>query len=136
MTASPAHFVRLFQPRFAPAVESGAKLHTIRPLPKRLPRSGDTISLRAWKGKSYRSKQRILREATVTSVEGIIIHADGVEFSPGTPRCYWLGEGRAGTRDIFAWNDGFRDWLDMKTWFQATHRLPFTGIIIYWSPLP
>lgn len=34
-------FVRLFHPRFAGLVESGAKLQTVRPSPKRMPKPGD-----------------------------------------------------------------------------------------------
>jgi hypothetical protein len=131
----PRHFVRTFQPRFAALVESGVKRQTIRPQPKRIPRPGDTISLRAWKGRPYRSKQRILREATISNLEGITIHADGVEISPGTLRVFWMGE--AGRRrphlDAFARKDGFADWPDMKAWFLANHTLPFTGCLITWA---
>lgn len=45
-----AHFVRMFKPQFAPMVENGTKLQTVRPRPKRMPKEGDAISLRCWTG--------------------------------------------------------------------------------------
>ena len=42
--------VKLFKPQFSPLVESGLKLQTVRPTPKRMPKPGDRISLREWTG--------------------------------------------------------------------------------------
>jgi hypothetical protein len=72
--APAARFVRMFKPRFARLVETGEKLQTIRPMPKRLPEIGDHLSLREWTGKPYRSKQRTLCEAIVIHVARITIH--------------------------------------------------------------
>lgn len=49
------NYVRMFKPQFAPLVESGKKLQTVRPTPKRMPKPGDKISLREWTGLPYRS---------------------------------------------------------------------------------
>lgn len=70
--STPNHVV-LFQRRFAPLVESGAKLQTIRLPRKRTIHAGDTLSLRTWTGAPYRSKQRPLRTATCTAVRPIVI---------------------------------------------------------------
>lgn len=125
--ASPeaARFVRMFAPRFAPLVESGAKSHTVRPDPKRMPKPGDAISLRAWTEKPYRSKQRVLREAVIESVQEIAIYGDSIH----------IGERRLSReqREAFARADGFTDFADLAQWFRSTHDLPFHGILISWA---
>jgi hypothetical protein len=120
-------FVRMFKPQFASLVESGAKCQTVRPTPKRIPKAGDLISLRCWTGAPYRSKQRVLREATIVAVR--TIHFAGYFFDGG-PR-------DAANKEIclndFAKADGFSSWREMVEWFDETHGLPFEGIVIHWS---
>lgn len=124
--SGPRNFVRMFMPQFAPLVESGAKLQTVRPIAKRMPRPGDTISLRCWTEKPYRSKQRILREATVTSVTLIRIEPTALIIE----NRHALEPAEA---DAFARADGFEDFNRMIEWFTATHGLPFVGILIQWE---
>lgn len=112
-------FVRMFKPQFAPKVETGAKLQTVRPTPKRMPYRGDIISLRTWTGAPYRSKQRILRTAMITEVAHVVITTFGVSIT--------------GDRDAFARADGFTDFTSMRQWFAEQHGLPFSGIVIYWE---
>lgn len=122
-------FVRMFKPQFAALVESGAKCQTVRPTPKRMPKPGDKISLRAWTGKPYRSKQRVLRESLLTKVQTIDITAEG---------WVWLNDMRIKTRrdfESFAKADGFDSPEAMLAWFRETHGLPFAGIVIYWEAL-
>ena len=119
------NFVRLFQPAFAPLVESGAKCQTVRPVPKRMPQRGDHISLRAWTGKPYRSKQRILREATVDRVQRIRVAATRIELDG---QVLSFPETTA-----FAKADGFLGTNDLIGWFNFTHGLPFEGICIFWK---
>jgi hypothetical protein len=121
----------MFQPRFAGMVERGEKLQTVRPTPtpKRMPKPGDKISLRAWTGRPYRSQQRVLMESTITRVSRIKITAQGFD--------HWEDEGRGKRRnadslDAFARRDGFSDGSAMLQWFRETHGLPFTGIVIHW----
>lgn len=116
-----ASFVRMFKPQFAPMIEAGTKLQTVRPTPKRMPKQGDRISLRCWEGKPYRSKQRILREATITRVDLCEITESNVFIS-------W----RLMDREPFALKDGFASWTDLREWFRATHGLPFVGVLISW----
>lgn len=116
----------MFKPQFAPLVESGEKRQTIRPEPKRMPREGDPISLRAWLGSPYRSKQRVLKEATVTEVRTVKMDDDGVNLYDG-----WAGYAPADI-DQFARADGFASWAEMREWFKQTHGLPFRGILIRW----
>lgn len=123
----PRKFVRMVQPRFVDDVRDGSKLCTIRKTPKRMPRVGDLISLRAWSGKPYRSKQIILKESVITavspiSVSGMVGIRIGDEDIPEEDE------------DDFARHDGFKDFEDMRKWFYYTHGLPFKGILIQWKP--
>jgi hypothetical protein len=118
--------VRMFKPQFAALVESGTKRQTVRPKPKRIPKPGQPISLRTWTGLPYRSKQRVLREATVTRV-------DPVTMALGPAHQLLLSVG-GGTVDeaAFARADGFQSIEEMRDWFKNTHGLPFEGIVIHW----
>lgn len=117
--------VRLFQPSFASLVESGMKLQTIRKTPVRMPKPGDSISLRTWTGAPYRSKQRILREAKITLVENITITIDQITCN-GWNLC-------KESEDDLAKADGFQTAMCMRNWFILNHGLPFTGIVIHWT---
>lgn len=113
--------VRMFKPQFAPLVEAGTKCQTVRPTPKRMPKAGDRISLRMWTGKPYRSKQRVLRESTISEVSMVDITETGIAVN-----------GHADPCDDFARADGFRDFFELRDWFKATHGLPFEGVVIKW----
>lgn len=117
--------VRMFKPQFAELVESGKKLQTVRPTPKRRPGLGDIISLRCWSGKPYRSKQRVLRESVITLVEDVEIYGDSIHLSGCRLSKY--------EREEFAHHDGFLDFAEMVEWFRQTHDLPFEGIVIHWQ---
>jgi hypothetical protein len=112
--------VILFQERFAPLVAAGSKRQTIRKTARC--KVGDWVSLRRWTGKAYRSKQEVLRTDVCTAVMPVRIewHAAyvGVVQVPG--------------RDL-AVQDGFKDWAEMRAWFEAVHGLPFLGWLIEWS---
>lgn len=114
--------VRMFKPQFAPLVESGVKCQTVRPIPKRMPKPGDRISLRMWVGNPYRSKQRVLRAATISEVWMVDITETGIAVNSIAEPC-----------DAFAVADGFRDFFELRDWFKATHGLPFEGVVIKWN---
>jgi hypothetical protein len=119
-----ASFVRMFKPQFAALVESGKKLQTVRPTPKRMPKVGDKISLRCWTDKPYRSKQRVLMESTITEISMVDITENGISVNSYAEPC-----------DDFARADGFRDFFELRDWFRATHGLPFEGIVIHWASI-
>lgn len=126
-------FVRLFKPRFADLVESGRKLQTVRPVPKRMPRVGDIIDARRWEGLPYRSKQVSLLRAWVTRVELVEITLYGVGV--------WDAGRNEWTHDEFvpeefAEADGFESWEEMRDWFKAEHGLPFRGVLLMWEHSP
>lgn len=126
--AAGSAFVRLFKPQFAAMVRSGEKCQTMRPVPKRMPKAGDIISLREWTGKPYRSKQRILRESIVSEIEEIWISDGGILLA---------GETLTVPQEwSFARADGFNTPKDMLEWFNVTHGLPFKGIVIKWQNDP
>lgn len=131
----PRLWVKMVSPRFHQQVESGKKLQTVRPVPKGYwPIRNDRISLRAWTGRPYRSKQRVLREGTITEVHGCTIHCDGIEIDPGTLRVFWMAEWNFHSINLYAFAkaDGFADWPEMRDWFEETHGLPFKGMVIKW----
>lgn len=116
-----------FKPQFAGKVEDGTKRQTIRPRRKVPILTGQTLLLRAWTGEPYRSKQRVLGEVLCQSVEGIVIHDEGIELSPMRQ-----GGSRQRGLDKFARADGFADWTEMRAWFEKTHGLPFEGVLLKW----
>lgn len=127
MTPTPRRFVRLFQPRFAEPILTGKKKQTIRRTPKRMPKPGDIIDCRRWTDKPYRSPQVRLMESPITRVDSIRITEN--ECVIGIER-HLLPN----TLNQVALKDGFKDWPEMIEWFQKTHSLPFTGILIQWNP--
>jgi len=125
----PRRFVRMFQPQFSPKVEDGSKCQTVRPKPKIMPKPGDTISCREWTGKPYRSKQRVLRESTITQIQTIWFN--GVTILLDDPKA----EKGLLSREVeegFARADGFENLKAMSDWFATNHGLPFEGIVIKW----
>lgn len=120
--------VFMFQPRFAPLVAAWSKRQTVRPIGKRGPtRIGDTVSLRAWIDKPYRSKQHEL-------ARGRLVGNDYVEIGMLTVTM----AGRLltdGQRESFARDDGFSSGMEMGVWFENVHGLPFTGVLYRWEPL-
>ena len=119
--------VRTFKPQFAPLVEAGTKLQTVRLTPKRMPAKGWLIDCRAWTGRPYNSKQRKLRVGEITLVATVNISAGAGRISiDGRVLADWEA-------DDFARQDGFRDANQMLCWFEAEHGLPFKGIVIQWK---
>ena len=110
--------VILFQPQFHAAIRSGTKHQTIR-LPRKRPiRPGDELSLRAWSGKPYRSKQQELATSVCAKAEHVTID-------------FYFDD------DAEARHDGFADAEEMREWFMDNHGLPtptqpFVGTRIVW----
>lgn len=121
-----SHHVKTFMPKFWEAVRTGTKTQTVRPTPKRQVHAGDTISLRYWTEKPYRSKQGILAEAVVTAAVPIFISSTDIHLGVGK---FW----KFPDVQDFAKADGFQSWEEMRDWFQSTHSLPFDGVLIQWE---
>ena len=115
----------MFQPRFAPKVESGEKCRTIRLCRKNKVKVGNLASLRQWTGKPRQRPQRILREALVTKVTPILITLGSV-FVGGKELGY--------TAEMkFAQADRFESGQDLRNWFTQTYGFPFVGEMIEWA---
>lgn len=122
----PRRYVRMFQSRFAAAVQHGEKRRTIRRVPTRIPETGDIIDCRMWTGVAYRSPHQKLRQATITRVALVQILDSGAATTSSTQ------PGKQPVQDLeaFAQADGFPSWLEMRDWFHRTHGLPFVGLLI------
>lgn len=116
-----------FQARFAPAVEAGAKTSTIRAIGKRRhARAGDDLQL--YTGQRTTSC-RMLKEAPCTAVRVIDIEADRIMVAGEVVR---LGVD-AVYAEALARQEGFADAEEMVAWFEASHGLPFSGLLIEWG---
>ena len=126
-TRKPRQVVVMFQERFSGLVEAELKLQTVRPRRRDEPvHVGDRLSLRAWSGKPYRSKQRIIRETVCSAVTPIWLNVHGA---------LWLNDGPESqdSAQAFARADGFSSFPEMFWWFANTHGLPFSGVVIRWE---
>lgn len=118
--------VFMFKPRFAPLVEQGTKKQTIRPIGKRKVEVGRIADCREWKGLPYRSNQRKL-------VEGIILKVAQIEINS---ECFIIDGSKifpSPNLDLWAEADGFKNWSEMRDWFEKEHGLPFKGRLIVWE---
>jgi hypothetical protein len=114
--------VRTLQKRFTFRDDSGhlhiipGKIGTIRAAPWVV---SVTYDIRVWTGLPYRSKQEHVAFVEILTARPVTVTPDGVEGSLCTP-----------------YEDGFNDWPDMRTWFEKTHTLPFTGWHMLWQEVP
>lgn len=144
----PRRHVIMFQPRFAALAESGAKCQTLRPRRKRQIEVGDIVDLRTWTGLPYRSKQRQLREATVTRVYAANIKLRRDTFYPELS-CETLMVGgllfnNEAAEAGFARADGFKNRDEFFDFFATNYAkasefgrhlsLNFHGQLICWQP--
>lgn len=125
----------MFKAMFACMVEDGRKRQTVRPWPRRIadaPRVGDVIDCRCWEGAPYRSKQTKLAEGVITAVAAVVVDEAGIGLweTGGKAVFYRLNRQAA---EAFAVADGFPGLAEMLAWFEATHGLPFEGVMIKWE---
>ena len=121
--------VIMCQQRFSHKILDGKKVHTIRPVRKRLIYPGDILDLRQWYALPYRSKQQKIAEKECVSVQPIHINETFSDFM------FLIGSHKL-TKDEwpqFSRNDGFDCTTDMLDFFRETHGLPFNGILITWK---
>lgn len=123
-----ATFIFNFKKRFAPAVEQGKKLQTIRATRKdgRRPVAGDTI--KAYTGLRT-ARARLLLASICTSCRAVRIHLHDREL---------VVDGRkleqAEAYD-FARADGFDSLTAMLQWFSDTYEgSTFEGFVTSWEP--
>lgn len=115
-----------FKERFAPLVESGQKLTTIRAPRKdgKLPKPGEALKLFT----GMRTKHcRKIGERVCKSVKKIRIRRD-------VSASYAYVGGRYVDPVALAHKEGFTHWWKMVQFFLEVHGLPFRGYIIEWYP--
>lgn len=115
--------VLMFKPELAVKIEAGLKFQTIRSRANCA--SGDTLSLRKWAGKPYRSRQILITNTTCTRVDYVVIDGHGIVVG-----------GKAldpGPAAVFAAADGFDSEDEMIGFFAREYGLPFSGSVIYWG---
>ena len=121
-----------FAARHVPLVEAGIKPHTIRPMrgDDRDPLPGDTLHLYAGMGTK---KARLVRSEACEYTRTISIQA-----SVGNVHHILLGSDLLGQHDVemLARNDGFANAAELIQFVADTYGLPFTGILIGWTPTP
>jgi hypothetical protein len=111
-----------FKERFIPLIKSGEKRQTIRSKRKHQVEEGDKIYL--FYGMRTKFCTRIM-DAVCLGVKDISITANGVVRIDG--RALMNAE-----KQKLAKADGFDNFDTMIRWWKQTHKLPFTGDIIYW----
>lgn len=115
----------MFLKRFLQPILSGHKHQTIRPPRKRPLKIGETLSLRHWEDKAYRSPQVEFAAVRCAGAFAITVDATGVKLG-GIP-----------VEDVhaFARGDGFGNWNEMREFFESRfgYGLPFEGTLIQWE---
>lgn len=112
-----------FKAQFADAVASGAKCQTIRAVrtgKSRHVRVGEKIQL--YTGMRTKACRKLI-EPDPVCVAVWRIRIDAAVPWDIVPD---------GSLDAFARADGFKDWSELRDWFDRTHGLPFEGVLIRW----
>ncbi len=110
---------------FKDKILSGAKRRTIR-APRKIPiKVGDRLYM-WWKSRSPKEKEK-LGESTCIRIAPITITELGVSCEDIGVKCHCL--------DLFAKCDGFNNWQELIEFFEKTHGLPFTGVLIEWDSI-
>ena len=113
-----------FQEQFANDVENGKKRQTIRKQRKQPFKLGETLYLYT----GLRTKKvKKLMEIKCKSIEKVKIRGTGITLNSGEIIRYQYYRA-----DLYAQDDGFKDFNEMRDWFKKTHGLPFEGILIKW----
>lgn len=124
-----------FQKRFAPSIEDGTKVHTIRADTRRHARPGEGMQLYV----GMRTKHCRLIGApiceSVVPVQMMFCRRGGAEIRVGNQ------DVASALLDVFARADGFADLADMASFWWATHlpkagdTLVFRGVLLQWEPI-
>lgn len=121
-----------FKKEFAPRIEDGSKIGTIRQTLRCLP--GDKMQLYT----GQRTKQcRLIGIATCLHVSALRIHADHVQHifgrSPVTVPMSKPDILAADALELFANNDGFDSWQALTDFFAKQYGLPADGYLHTWG---
>jgi hypothetical protein len=123
-------FAYNFQPRFAPLIKAGAKLHTIRAprRDKRVPTPGDPLSL--WIGQRTEHCELLLRTECTNIEDIMLVDGPGLRFTAFLNGLAMQEELLA----VLAYKDGFTSIAEFRAFMQEKHGFPFSGYLIHWLP--
>lgn len=125
-----------FKAQFADDVEFGRKRRSIRAPRKdgRDPKPGDTLQLYTGmrqKGCAKLGEAKCIRVRPVEiDYSGVLL--DGRKLYCGDAPAYAGGVDPEHYDSDFAREDGFGTFQDMREFFEETHGLPFSGLLIEW----
>jgi len=120
----------MYQNQFVPRIEDGSKSTTIRARRKRKVNIGDILDNRRWTGKPYCSKQERIGLYECVESSPVFIRYGEVRVDAGA--FYYFP-----SIEIFAEDDGFKNFEAMSDWFDRNHEgLPFEGFLYRWKPIP
>jgi hypothetical protein len=111
---------------FKKKILDGSKRQTIRSVRKNPIKEGETLYI-WWKQRSPEREK--LGEASCTKVSDIIIIRDEVV---NVSEQIIINKDNL---DNFAIADGFSNWQKLVEFFESTHGLPFTGVLIKWDSI-
>lgn len=126
--------VLMFHKRFIQSLQNGTKRHTIRERTRC--KVGESLSLRYWSAKAYRSPQSVIGLTSCESISPIVI-----EVRPMICDLMPLSIEIAGilihpeNLDDFARSDGFRDAQDMANYYRDNRVEIFEGVMIEFTRL-
>lgn len=122
--------VILFHPRFVSPIRQGAKQQTIRHAARCRP--GDTLSLRRWQGRPYRSPQEeIVPQVVCSAVRRLWVE---VEWSDARVAVQVAVDGvPVEDMDAFARADGFAGLADMEAFYRDSRRESCEAVLIEWK---
>jgi hypothetical protein len=116
-----------FKGRFVDLILENKKQQTIRNFRKYPIKPGETLYLYYGMRTKHCKK---LKEVVCKCVSTIKIYQDKVVLTNTSNKRQWTIKGEY--LNLFACDDGFKDWDEMKRWWTMTHQLPFTGQLIQW----
>lgn len=118
-----------FNPQFIEPIKAGTKIHTIRTDIKGSWKPGMKIHFWVGNPRNVKENPYLFQSGICTKVENINIDfiIDEVIFKD-----YDIWESYK--LDMFAQNDGFEDWEELKKWFaDREHRYFFSGKLIHFK---
>jgi hypothetical protein len=117
---------------FKNKILNGSKRQTIRGIRKHPIKEGEKLFL-WWKQRSpHREK---LGEAKCIKVLEIKIFKDEVRVKDESLLYRSATYSTSESLNKFAIADGFNNWQELVEFFESTHGLPFTGVLIQWDSI-
>ena len=118
---------------FKDKIISGEKRQTIRSVRKFPIKEGDILYM-YWKQRSQTEREK-LGEAKCIKLLEIKIFNDEVRIKDESLFYQSCTYASIESLNKFAIADGFNNWQELIKFFESTHGLPFTGVLIQWNSI-